>query len=171
MQIWRSVKKTGLLVALVAIASMAASAQGGAKILKPAEMTKLIPQTVFYRGQTATTQLRNSSGIKFSDGFFVLASMVDTSGYSTGIAAKYQAYFITEVPVQIAGKKLAPGAYGIGFIDGNKFVVTDLGGHEVLSAASASDSEIKHPMPLQFLPGSGAGFRLYAGRSYVVLNR
>ena len=150
---------------------MAASAQGGAKILKPAEMTKLIPQTVFYRGQTATTQLRNSSGIKFADGFFVLASMVDTSGYSTGIAAKYQAYFITEVPIQVAGKKLAPGAYGIGFIEGNKFVVTDLGAHEVLSAASSTDSEIKHPMPLQILPGSGAGFRLYAGRSYVVLTR
>ena len=132
MQIWKSARKTGLLFALVAIASVAASAQGGAKILKPAEMTKLIPQTVFYRGQTATTQLRNSSGIKFEDGSFVLASMVDTSGYSTGIAAKYQAYFITEVPIKVAGKKLTPGAYGIGFIEGNKFVVTDLGAHEVL---------------------------------------
>jgi len=171
MQIWKSVMKTGLLVALVAISSMSASAQGGAKILKPAEMTKLIPQTVFYRGQTATTQVRNSSGIKFEDGFFVLTTMVDTSGYSTGIAAKYQAYFINEVPVQLAGHKLAPGAYGIGFIEGSKFVVTDLGAHEVLSAASATDSELKHPMPLQILPGSGAGFRLYAGRSYVTLTR
>ena len=171
MQIWRSIKKTGLLVALVAIASLAASAQGGAKILKPAEMTKLIPQTVFYRGQTATTQVRNSSGIKFEDGFFVLASMVDTSGYSTGIAAKYQAYFITEVPIRVAGKNLAPGAYGIGFIEGNKFLVTDLGAHEVLAAASSTDSELKHPVPLQILPNASAGFRLYAGRSYVVLNR
>ncbi len=171
MQIWKSARKTGLLFALVAIASVAASAQGGAKILKPAEMTKLIPQTVFYRGQTATTQLRNSSGIKFEDGSFVLASMVDTSGYSTGIAAKYQAYFITEVPLKVAGKKLTPGAYGIGFIEGNKFVVTDLGAHEVLSAASSTDSELKHPMPLQILPDSSAGFRLYAGRSYVVLTR
>jgi hypothetical protein len=170
MQVLRSVSKTGLMVALVAIASMAALAQGDAKILKPAEMTKLIPQTVFYRGQTATTQVRNSSGIKFADGFFVLTTMVDTSGYSTGIAAKYQAYFITEVPIQVAGQNLAPGAYGIGFIEGNKFLVTDLGAHEVLSAASNTDSDLKHPMPLQILPDS-AGFRLYAGRSYVVLTR
>jgi hypothetical protein len=147
---------------------MAASAQGGAIILKPAELTKLIPQTVFYRGQSATTQLRNSSGIKFADGF---TTMVDTSGYSTGIQAKYQAYFITEVPIQVAGQSLAPGAYGIGFIEGNKFLVTDLGAHDVLTAASVTDSELKHPVPLQILADSGGGFRLYAGRSYVVLTR
>jgi hypothetical protein len=150
---------------------MAASAQGGAILLKPAELTKLIPQTVFYRGQSATTQLRNSSGIKFADGFLVLTTMVDTSGYSTGIQAKYQAYFITEVPIQVAGQSLAPGAYGIGFIEGNKFLVTDLGAHDVLTAASVTDSELKHPVPLQILADSGGGFRLYAGRSYVVLTR
>lgn len=171
MQNWKSVMKAGFLVVLAAAASMAASAQGGTKILKPAELTKLIPQTVFYRGQSATTQLRNSSGIKFDDGFLVLTCMVDTSGYSTGIAAKYQAYFITEVPIQVGGQSLAPGAYGIGFIEGNKFIVTDLGAHELLTVASATDSEIKHPMPLQILADSGGGYRLYAGRSYVVLTR
>jgi hypothetical protein len=171
MQIWRSIKQAGFLAALVAVTSMAASAQGGAIILKPAELTKLIPQTVFYRGQSATTQLRNSSGIKFADGFLVLTTMVDTSGYSTGIQAKYQAYFITEVPIQVAGQSLAPGAYGIGFIEGNKFLVTDLGAHDVLTAASVTDSELKHPVPLQILADSGGGFRLYAGRSYVVLTR
>jgi hypothetical protein len=171
MESMRSVKKAGFLVAMVAVASIAALAQGGTTILKPAELTKLIPQTVFYRGQSASTQIRNSSGIKFADGFLVLTAMVDTSGYSTGIQAKYQAYFITEVPIQVGGQSLAPGAYGIGFIEGNKFLVTDLGAHELLTVATTTDSEIKHPMPLQILADSGGGFRLYAGRSYVVLTR
>lgn len=172
MQNWRKIKQaTGLFTALIIATSMAALAQGGAAILKPAEMGKLIPSNVFYRGQQAPTQLRNSGGIKFNDGFYVLASLVDTSGYSTGVAAKYQAYFITEVPIKVGDQSLAPGAYGIGFIDNDKFIVTDLGAHEVFTVASATDSGLKRPMPLQILSDAGGGYRLYAGRKYVVLSR
>ena len=172
MQNWISVKKAaGLLVALVAIASTAAVAQGTAAVLKPADMQKFIQPSVFYRGQSAPTQIRNSGGIKFSDGFYVLAVLVDTSGYSTGVAAKYQAYFITDVPIQLGGQSLATGAYGIGFIDGDKFVVTDLGGRDLLTVASATDNDLKRPTPLQIATDTGGGFRLYAGRKYVVLSR
>jgi len=172
MQNWKSMKKAaGFLAALAAVTSMTALAQGGATILKPADMGKLMPQSVFYRGQQAPTQLRNSAGIKFADGFFVLTSLVDNSGYSTGIAAKYQAYFITEVPIKVAGKSLATGAYGIGFIDGDKLVVTDLGAHDVFTVATATDKDLKRPMPLQILTDAGGGFRLYEGRKYVVLTR
>jgi hypothetical protein len=146
-------------------------AQSGATVLKPADMTKLMPATVFYRGQTATTQTRNSGGIKFADGFYVLTSLVDTSGYSTGVAAKYQAYLITEVPITICGQPLPAGAYGIGFIADNKFVVTDLGAHDVFTVSSAIDSQLKRPVPLQILPDPDKGFRLYAGRQYVMLAR
>jgi hypothetical protein len=172
MQNWKSMKRAaGFLAALVAVTSMTALAQGSATILKPADMGKLMPPSVFYRGQVAPTQMRNSGGIKFADGFFVLTSLVDTSGYSTGVAAKYQAYFITEVPIKVAGHGLAAGAYGIGFIDGDKFVVTDLGAHDVFTVASATDSELKRPVPLQIVTDAGRGFRLYAGRKYVILTR
>jgi len=171
MQNWRNMKKAaGFLAALMTVTAMTAFAQGGATILKPADTGKLIPPSVFYRGQSAPTQLRNSGGIKFADGFFVLTSLVDTSGYSTGVAAKYQAYFITEVPINVAGHSLGAGAYGIGFIEGDKFIVTDLGAHEVFTVSSATDSELKRPVPLQIVSDAG-GFRLYAGRKYVVLTR
>jgi len=172
MQNWRSMKKAaGFLAALMTVTAMTAFAQSGATILKPTDTTKLIPSSVFYRGQQAPTQLRNSGGIKFADGFMVLTSLVDTSGYSTGVAAKYQAYFITEVPIKVAGKTLGTGAYGIGFIDGDKFIVTDLGAHEVFAVSSTTDSDQKRPMPLQIVANAGGGFRLYAGRKYVVLTR
>lgn len=148
-----------------------ALAQGGATILKPADVTKLIPATVFYGGQTATTQTRNSGGIKFADGNYVLTSLVDTSGYSTGVAAKYQAYFITEVAITIGGQPLPAGAYGVGFIADNKFVVTDLGAHDVFTVSSATDNDLKRPVPLQVLPDPDHGFRLYSGRQYVMLGR
>lgn len=172
MQSMRSKKRAAALLASLMVAtSLAAFTQAGSTVLKPADMEKLIPQSVFYRGQIATTQLRNSGGIKFGDGYYVLASLVDTSGYSTGIAAKYQAYLIAEIPIKVAGQRLAAGAYGVGFIDGDKFVVTDLGAHDVLTVASATDSNLKRPMPLQIVSDAGGGFRLYCGRKYVVLRR
>jgi len=51
----------------------------------------------------------------------VLAGLVDTSGYSTGVASKYQGYLITEVPLKIGGKRLPAGAYGFGFLDAASF--------------------------------------------------
>ena len=143
----------------------------GNTVLGPADLGNLFPATVYYLGQTAPAQLRNSGGVKFADGHFVLASLVDTSGYSTGVAAKYQGYLITEVPLKIEGQMLAEGAYGFGFLDGGRFLVTDLGGHNVLSANSAADTVMKRPRPLQVIADAAAGYRLYFGRAYVRFNR
>ena len=162
---------SGIISMAVLGAPTFALAQGEATILKPADTAKILPATVFYRGQSATTQVRNSGGVKFADGHFVLISLVDTSGYSTGVAAKYQAYFITEVPIRISGQRLAAGAYGVGFIADNKFVVTDLGAHDVLTVSTKNDPDLKRPMPLQVLADPAHGFRIYAGRAYVTFER
>ena len=161
----------GAMTALMMVAPLAATAQGGDKILVPADMQKLLPASVYYKGQSATTQLRNSGGVKFADGSFVLATLVDTSGYSTDIQAKYQAYFIAEVPIKIAGQSLPAGVYGVGFVADNKFVVTDVGAHDLVTASSANDDEIKRPMPLKVTTDPAGGFRLYEGRRYVVFSR
>jgi len=161
----------GVLAAVVIAAPVRSMAQGGDTVLKPADMQKLLPASVYYKGQSATTQLRNSGGVKFADGYFVLATVVDTSGYSTSIAANYQAYFITEVPIKIGGQSLPAGVYGVGFIAGSKFIVTDVGAHEVFTVSSSEDAGLKRPTPLQVIADPASGFRLYAGRSYVVFSR
>ena len=136
---------------------MRSLAQGGDTILKPADTQKLLPASVYYKAQSAPTQLRNSAGIKFADGFYLLATLVDTSGYSSDVAAKYQAYFITEVPMKIGGENLPAGIYGVGFI-GGKFVVTDVGAHDVFSVdrrgrgAEAADAAADHGRSLGRLP-------------------
>lgn len=150
---------------------VALTAQAGDKILKPADTQKLLPASVWYDGQSAPSQLRNSGGVKFADGHFVLATLVDTSGYSTGVAARYQAYFVVEEPVKIGGQSLATGVYGAGFIAGNQFVVTDIGGHDVLTVPSTNDAAIKRPMPLQVIADPAGGYRLYAGKNYVTFNK
>jgi len=162
---------TAALAAAVLMSPLRPVAQGSDTILKAADTPKLLPSAVYYKAQSAPTQLRNSGGVKFSDGYYVLATLVDTSGYSSDVATKYQAYFIAEVPLKIGGKSLPAGIYGVGFIPGDKFVVTDVGAHDVLTVSSTTDSEIKRPVPLQITANSGGGFRLYEGRKYVVLTR
>jgi hypothetical protein len=159
------------VLGLAVMASPARSLAQSDTILKPADTVKLLPASVYYKAQSAPTQLRNSAGVKFADGFYVLTTMVDTSGYSSDVAAKYQAYFITEIPLKFGTENLPAGVYGIGFIGGDKFVVTDVGAHDVFSISSSADEGIKRPMPLQIIADPSGGYRLYAGRKYVKFTR
>lgn len=148
-------------------------AEGKEVLLKAADITaKVFPERVFFRGQSAPVQFRNSGGVHFADDLYVLAGMVDSSGYSTGIKEKYQAYLLNEVALEIAGQTLKPGAYGIGFLNGGKFVVMDIGANDVLQVASQHDADMKRPTPMQVVAGAAAGtYRLYAGRDYVEFRR
>ena len=152
-------------------APVKSSAQGGDTVLKPADTQKLFAEKVYYKGQSAPTQLRNSGGVRFSDGSYVLTTLVDTSGYSSDVQAKYQAYFITEVSLKIGDQTLPAGIYGVGFIGGDKFVVTDVGAHDLFTVSSATDDSMKRPMPLQVTTDPSSGFRLYSGRRYIVFNK
>lgn len=150
----------------------ATSASSTPSLLQAADLVKLVPATVFFRGQVASTQMRNAGGVKMSDGMLVLCVLVDTSGYSTGVQEKYQGYFITEVALDINGQTLKPGAYGVGFLPGNRFLVMDLGAHDLFTAGSAHDTELKRPTPLQVLADTAPGrYRLYINRNYVVFSR
>jgi hypothetical protein len=140
-------------------------------VLNRDQASAILPPTVFFRGQSASIQARNSAGLRVADGKLVLMAIVDTSGYSSSIQQTYQAYLLTEVPLSIAGQKLQPGAYGFGFIAGDKMAVMDIGGNEVLRVATTRDQSLARPTPLQILPDSAAGtFKLYLGRSYVPLS-
>lgn len=142
-------------------------------VLKAADISpKIFPEHVFFRGQVAPTQLRNTGGVHFADDLYVLAGLVDSSGYSTGIKEKYQGYLLNEVTLDIGGKTLKPGAYGFGFLAGGKFVVMDLGGNGVLEGTVQHDTEMKRPMPLQVTASANAGaYRLYVGRDSIEFHR
>ena len=106
------------------------------RALTASEAAKLLPATVFFRGQSAPIQARNSSGVQFNKNALLLVTLVDTAGYSSSVQEKYQAYLITEASLDIEGHRLPPGAYGCGFIAGNTFVVMDIGGHDLFSIHS-----------------------------------
>jgi hypothetical protein len=139
---------------------------GTPKVLAAAEAAKLLPDAVFFRGQSAPIQARNSGGVQFAKDAFLLVTLVDTAGYSSSVQEKYQAYLITETPINIEGHRLEPGSYGCGFVAVNAFIVMDIGGHELFSVRSAKDADLRRPTPLQVLPGP-TGYRIYIGRDYV----
>lgn len=138
-------------------------------VLGRTELEKLIPPSVYFQGQSATVQVRNSGGVRFAAGAMMFAVKVDTGGYSTSIQERYQDYLVTETALQLgegaSAKTLAPGAYGIGFLpDG--LLVMDIGGHSLFTVPTQADPALHRPSPLQVI-AQGAGFRLYSGRTYV----
>ena len=146
-----------------------AAPSGSVTILTREQASAIMPATVFFHGQTASVQARNSTGLRLPGDKLVLVATVDTSGYSSALQQSYQAYLLTEVPLQIGGKMLVPGAYGIGFVAGDQFVALDLGGHPLLTVPSVKDAALARPNPMQIMadPSEPGHFRLYAGRSYV----
>lgn len=150
-------------------ATMAHTQSDEASVLKPAEVAGILPATVFFQGKTASVQSRNSGGIRFADKSLMLVSLIDTSGYSSQVQEKYQVYLITESALDIDGHRLAPGAYGCGFVN-NGFVVMDIGGHDLFMAHTIRDENLHRPTPLQILgaPNEPGTYRLYAGRNFVI---
>jgi hypothetical protein len=149
-----------------------AASASTATVLTAADAGKILPPAVFFHGQSAPVQARNSGGVRLTKDSYMLVALVDNSGYSSQVQQKYQAYLIAEEPLDIGGHRLAPGAYGCGFIAGDLFLVMDIGGHELFSVPSTKDAGLHRPTPLQVLsaPEGGQHYRLYSGRNFVAFS-
>lgn len=157
-----------------AAATTTSAAQSTLKpgMLDRVQTAALLPRAVYFKGASATVQGRNSAGIRFPGGALTLAVLVDVSGYSSAVQQTYQGYLLNEVHLRIGDKTLPPGAYGFGFVAGNRVVVLDIGGNEVLHATTTHDDKLERPNPLQIVPDPSmpGHYRLYLGRNYVTLS-
>ena len=113
--------------------------------------------------------MRNAAVIRFGKDRYVIAGLVDTSGYAADIRAKYQGFLITDSTIKINGTELAPGAYGFGFSDDGKLNVLDLTSKVVLSVSSTKDTALKRARPLMMTKAAD-GVRFYNGKDYVVIS-
>ena len=139
--------------------------------MKAPDMANLMPATVFFRGQVATVQARNSGGVKLADGMFVLCALVDTSGYSTAVQQKYQAYFITEVTLDINGQTLT-GSLRRWFCRGQQIPGDGSWRPRPVHGRRHARHRIKAPDPVQVLDDTTASrYRLYINRNYVGFSR
>ena len=110
--------------------------------------------------------MRNSAAARFGANRYVIAGLVDTSGYAADVRAKYEGFLITDSAIKINGVALGVGAYGFGFTNTGKLAILDLAGNEIISVATTKDNQMKRPRPLMMLK-VGNGIRLYSGKDYV----
>jgi hypothetical protein len=156
-----------ILPAFILSFSLAAKAQSKVEIFVDAALTKVVPASFYFAGQSAETQRRNSAAAKLDENRYVIAGLVDTSGYSTEISGKYEGFIITDSPVKIGEKLLNTGAYGFGFSK-DKLNIFDLSSKQILSVSIKTDNEMKRPRPL-LMTADEKGVRLYKGKSYVLI--
>ena len=148
-------------------ATLQLTARGAPVILSAAELTRVVPPGFYFEGQSAPTQARNTAAARFGKKH-VIAGLVDTSGYSSEIRAKYEGFFITDEPIEVGTGVLGAGAYGFGFTSTGQFNVFDVGGSPVMSVAATNDAVQLRPRPLM-MTAERDGLRLYSGRQYVTI--
>lgn len=153
-----------------AILTVSANAQNKSvfEVISGDGLNKIVPTSFYFAGQSAETQMRNTAAAKIAENRFIIAGMVDTSGYSTEISGKYEGFFITDSPVKFGNKTLGTGAYGFGFATNGQVKIFDLSSKEILSAPTKTDEEMKRPRPLQ-MTSEAKGIRLYKGKNYVLI--
>ena len=158
-----------LLLSVICCLPVFVIGQDSVTVLAGAELTRVVPPGFYFQGLSAPTQMRNSAAARFGTKRFVVAGLVDTSGYAADVRAKYEGFFITDSPVAINGSALGTGAYGFGFSNDGKMQILDLAGNQLLSIATTKDSELKRPRPLM-MTRAGNGIRFYSGKDYVTIS-
>ncbi|HVF66370.1 MAG TPA: hypothetical protein VM914_01815 [Pyrinomonadaceae bacterium] len=156
----------------LALAGAVSARQRGPLVLEGDDLTRVVPTGFFFEKQSAPTQMRNASAVQWGRGErarYVIAGLVDTSGYSSEVRAKYQGFFINDTPVMVGGRTLPTGAYGFGFTGNGRLRIFDVSGRQVLTAPAFKDSRMQRPRPLMFTTEYG-DVRLYSGRDYAVIS-
>jgi hypothetical protein len=168
MKLQRRTFSAALTLLVAASFVVPALAEDKTAILSGAELTRVVPGAFYFQGQTAPTQMRNAAAARFGENRYVIVGMVDTSGYSAEIRARYEGFFITDSAITVGGETLATGAYGFGFSNDGKLNIFDLANNSVVSVSTTKDSALRRPRPLM-MTMDGSNVRLYRGRDYVVI--
>jgi hypothetical protein len=155
-------------LALTASMVLGAAVQDKPAVVTGADLTRLVPNSFYFKGQSAPTQLRNTSAAKLGGERFVIVGLVDTSGYSADVRAKYEGFFITDSPIKVNGESLPTGAYGFGFSNDGKMRIMDIAGNDIFMVSSTNDKALRRPRPLM-MTASDEGIRFYSRRDYVVI--
>jgi hypothetical protein len=157
-----------LVLTAVISTSNTVLAQSTPEVLEGDALKKVVPTSFYFAGQSAETQMRNAAAAQIGKERFIIAGLVDTSGYSAEIQGIYEGFFITDSPIKIGGKTLKTGAYGFGFTK-NAINIFDLSSKQIFSAKAMEDAEMKRPRPLM-MTAEEKGVRFYKGRTYVLIS-
>jgi hypothetical protein len=137
-------------------------------IISGGQLSRIVPTGFYFEGQSAPTQMRNAGAARFGAKQHLVVGMVDTSGYSADVRSRYEGFFIIDTPMMVGGQELGVGAYGFGFVENNRFTISDISGNQLFTVNTEPDRNLRRPRPLMLTRGAG-GVRLYSGRRYVAI--
>jgi len=158
-------------ILLLAASSNRAFAQHKFEVVTGKAFESAMPKDFYLEGNALPTEKRNAALIRLPSGARALFALVDTSGYSTDVSAKYAGMLITEGDVTLCGHTVSVGSYGFGWSHpaagvegGGTFSLYDQSGAKLNECATSRDAQIKQPRPLQVVIASDGSARLYYGR-------
>jgi len=159
-----------LLLSATALGQAANS--GSISLVSEQRLKQLLPATVFIDGENVPTQERNAAMAQMPNGKLVLASLIDTAGYSAAYQEKYTGVLLAQTGFTIGSKSLDAGAYAIGEKkngDAVTLYVYNLGGEQLAELLTQKQDNLRPLKPLQIVAGNRGAARLYLGPYYVAL--
>jgi len=134
-----------------------------------------IPKDFYLEGNAIPTEKRNAVLVHLPSGQRAIFALIDTTGYSADIIAKYIGMMITEGDLTVCGQKIGVGSYGFGWVrpgtgidKPGKFSLYNQAGAKLAECTTPRDGALKQPRPLQVIARDG-GAELYYGRHHVEL--
>src|SRR5437868_1805918 len=157
---------------LLAVAAAQTAASKGVTVVSEQRLKQLLPATVFIDGENVPTQERNAALAQLPNGKLLLASLIDTAGYSSAYQEKYSGVLLSQTGFVIGSKSFDAGAYAIGRKkngDSVSLYVYSLGGDQLAEIATSKQDNLRPLKPLQLIVAEDGSARLYFGPYYVAL--
>lgn len=160
-----------VMICLLAVWPNMARAQGGFETVTGDAFVKAVPGDFYLEGNRIPVEKRNSALLKNAKGSRVVVGLIDTTGYSSQIKAKYAGFLITETHVSVCGTALGVGSYGFGLerpaatsnADAT-FRVYNQAGEKLGECAAKKDDSVKQPKPLGVTAEKAGPAKIYLGK-------
>src|SRR5581483_2248930 len=135
-------------------------------------LKQLLPATVFIDGENVPTQERNAAMVALPNGKILIASLIDTAGYSSAYQEKYSGVVLSQTGFTLGSKSFDAGAYAFGRKkDGDNvtLILYNVGGDPLAQLTTAKQDNLRPLKPLQIVVADDGSARLYLGPYYIAL--
>src|SRR3954470_8036158 len=172
---WKMTYSRRILISMLIVlvsASVAQMANKGIALVGEQRLKQLLPATVFIDGENVPTQERNAALAQLPNGKVLVASLIDTAGYSSAYQEKYSGVLLSQTGFSLGGKNFDAGAYAMGRKkngDSVSITIYNLGGDQLAELATNKQDNLRPVKPLQITAADDGSARLYFGPYYVSL--
>lgn len=157
---------------LLAVSVAQTGSSKGVTVVSEQRLKQLLPATVFIDGENVPTQERNAALAQLPNGKLVIASLIDTAGYSSSYQEKYSGVLLSQTGFSVGSKSLDAGAYALGRKkngDSVTLYIYNLGGDQLAEIPTQKQDNLRPLKPLQIIVAEDGSARLYLGPYYVAI--